>query len=76
MALWTKQDDNAMKIIKSKSELKNAKFGGRKPDKLLVPSEDLRHFKTSELKKYISHTGLILAIGMTQPIYDGRLKGK
>ncbi len=76
MALWNTQEDDAMKVIRSKSELKNARFNGRKPDKLIVPGIDLKQIKTSELKKHISYTGLILVLGRDKPVYDGRVKAK
>ncbi len=74
MALWTTQkEEDAMRIIRSKRELEKARFRGRKPDKLIVPADDMKYVKEKDLKKQIAYTGVILILGRTKPLYDGRV---
>lgn len=74
MAIWNTDSEDVIKIIKSRADFRNAKYGGRKPDKMILPSEDISKVKIKELKQNIAYNGLIIGIGQTKPIYDGRRK--
>ena len=73
MCIWTKdQEKNIIKIARSKSELKNAKVSGRKPDKIITRSSELDKMKPSLLKAYVSYDGTIVMDGKV--VYDKRIK--
>ena len=74
MCIWNLEDKVIEKIVNSRSELKNAKFNGRKPDRMILPDTDLSKVKIKELKAAIGHSGLIMAVPSGKVIYDGRKK--
>ena len=74
LAIWELEGENLTKMIHSKADMKNAKYNGRKPDKLVLGPNGIFRMKNSELKKYVSHTGLIVQANADKPIYDGRKK--
>ena len=61
MCIWTKlENDNYMKIILSKKQLIAAKVNGRKPDKLIAKATELGTLKVRDLRKYVTHDGIIV----------------
>lgn len=75
MAIWNTDTEDVIKTIRVRSDFKNARFKGRKPDKMILPREDVSKVKLKELKQHIAYNGLILGIGEIKPIYDGRING-
>lgn len=71
MCMWTKEEDkNAMRVASSLSQLKNAKFNGRKPDKIVTRANQMDKLKVKDLKKYIAYDGVIV-VG-SDVVFDGK----
>ena len=72
MCVWTKnEEDNFMKIVRSKSEMNNARVSGRKPDKIVTRAADLKPMTIKELKRHISYDGTIVVD--TSVVYSTKL---
>ena len=72
IAVWEEDGANITKVIRCKSDMKNAKIAGKKPNKLILGPKGIYGIKNSDLKKYVSYTGLIIQANADKPIYDGR----
>jgi hypothetical protein len=74
LCLWEINDEVFQKAVHSKSELKSARFRGRKPIKMIININDVSKFGGKKvLRASIHPVGLIIATNGTV-IHDGRAK--
>ncbi len=73
LAIWETPKDVIEKPVRSKSELKNAKFAGKKPDKLIVTDDTARKIGNKVLRASVAYDGIIISTS-GKKIYDGKNK--
>ena len=74
LCLWETEESVIQKAVHSKAELKNARYAGKKPNKMIVNINEVGKFGGKKvLRAAINPIGLIIATNGSV-IYDGRQK--
>lgn len=73
--MWDTKDKVVSKAVHSLKAFKKVKHNGKKPDKVIIHERDLVMTSIKELKKHVTHNGIIMQVGSENKcLFDGRRK--
>jgi len=73
LAIFEFEEEVIQRQVRSKAELKNCKFRGRKPDKLIIRPQDVSKYGKKVLRAGVVPDGIVITTSGDK-IYDGKNK--